>query len=972
MMKRKFLPPESTIVMSGAGIYSFSEIPEKLSKSKHAGLKAEGNKISKIEEKDLENHGDIEYLDVSKNEIGSLEFLPLLKKLTIFLGNSNFVKTLEFIDLCPSLQSVDLSENKISNVALKKTMKSLKFLDLSDNSIKNLGFGNAFPQLNTIFLNSNYVSDISGIQTFPKLQELQISRNHITNFDPFPYIYLTSLDISFNNITNLNCFSQFKALTSLNLSGNPITDEGLDTESSLPKLVSLNLSYTKVSKPTKINKFAPKLASIDLKYSAVSEERELIRFISGASSLVSIDLRCTPLSCSYEPELNVVDSFQSIEEFDKMYPNHSRERQQFRKRVINAAISPLEFINGIRITNKEISTINSIESDDKSSDESDEEIDERKKRMIVLEQRNSELRNEILKLMFADESKPISDNEKKEILYKLKQENERMKKLLSRQKREQADLKMCKVQSLSVHLDYKEKEKTKVQATTQTSQVDLTQKKTSDNDLLQKQTTKSSSPKKLPINDSHVKEIQQRKMKIDDDYEKRKNFLLNCFSKEGKEKSLSELETYNEELTEELERLKSSIKMPGKNQKTERKIHVDEIEKMLKDNKRMIRNLYETTSEVYNQPHRHKHVHHHSHKVTKTANTKFMKHHHFLEYQYPYTSSDSSFDESPVIEEINKNRKRDEMTRNYVYSKISKSETTKSKTPQPKIKRKERVFICRKDIHFTPSLDKAQSKLDSPLKIKTVNEVGGWKNYDKMRFGYWESISTLCSESSLPEYEIPEKKLKPSYPFTEKTPRNIPWDNEKKNVPETRQNKDPINKRRLTFERCEDILLDNARVDTMSAIGKPASPQEKVEFNSKEFEYVRFWVSCVCSHEVFFDEVIKSHSTQKFNALLRSAKGRLTLALKRVDDPSVALNTKVKNNSVFIREKAKKGSYVLCAVDLGKIAVNKHHECYPSSELMQKIKGHGFDSIVYCNRGSEFICVCDGSKVVPLYSFTII
>ena len=446
-MNSESFTPKKTAVLNNAGISNLSQISEQIDNKSLDGLKLISNYITKISPNELKNFSEIRYLNLSNNQIESLDFLPYLHKLTDFIGSQNFLKELKSIDECSSLQRVDLSSNKIGSVSLKNPTKTINSLDLSNNTLKNFDFGSYFPNICRLLLNSNFITDISDLKKFKSLRELHISQNNIISFEPFSFDSLSVLDISYNNITQLDCFTKFSNLVFLNVSGNPISEKREIPQNTLTKLKTLDLSYTKVKRPNFINTIAPNVSIVDLKCTKIDNEDDLLRFVKGSSSLTIIDIRGTPLSSSYDPSDINYQNYESLSQFNKDYPNNADERYKFRQRIIKGSVSALTFINAIKITNSELNGNEQNQNDDDSfeaastedndSDDSDNDSDntfdekEENNEKEKLEKKNVDLRNEIIKLLFLDETKPITEDEKMEILIQLKDENTRLKKILA-------------------------------------------------------------------------------------------------------------------------------------------------------------------------------------------------------------------------------------------------------------------------------------------------------------------------------------------------------------------------------------------------------------------------------------------------------------------------------------------------------------------------------------------------------------
>ena len=229
-------------------------------------LKEEINKIhKKISNSEILDDNKISFMNnifhfngQNKNNILK-EFRRLEREEQIILINylikCNFPNDISFVIL-------DFY-NKIENTNYKINEDSLYLSNIKNNKIyiiSKIKFNNLQELSIKSDLNDEYLNIISSLFT-AKLRKLNLTNNKITDMNIFNkeniFSNLEYLDLSFNNISNINFLSdcKFPNLLDLNLSHNEIIDiDCLNNDNlNLLKLYSLHLSFNKIKTLKKIN-----------------------------------------------------------------------------------------------------------------------------------------------------------------------------------------------------------------------------------------------------------------------------------------------------------------------------------------------------------------------------------------------------------------------------------------------------------------------------------------------------------------------------------------------------------------------------------------------------------------------------------------------------------------------------------------------------------------------------------------------
>jgi hypothetical protein len=167
------------------------------------------------------------------------------------------------------LEILDLSHNKIEGIEKNglKTLRKLKVLDVSHNLLQDLDhyvFAKLFA-LTEINLSGNNLKkiDFTIFHCNGRLQRIKLHGNSITEMQSNPNYKTKSLDLSNNQITNIDVLKYFGILEELSLSGNEkLILKGNIFEKLQPGLTKLYLNFLDLSKIPNFSKILLKLPDL--------------------------------------------------------------------------------------------------------------------------------------------------------------------------------------------------------------------------------------------------------------------------------------------------------------------------------------------------------------------------------------------------------------------------------------------------------------------------------------------------------------------------------------------------------------------------------------------------------------------------------------------------------------------------------------------------------------------------------------
>lgn len=241
-----------------------------------ANLNLSGNHIAKIHNQAFHTLKDLNYLDLSYNDLDFISSILIKEniELDIFkISNNPKLKHLPENGFECSAQQFNIYLFDASNCGLE---------EIQDNSLS------TFTALSQINLSGNKIRMISAkvFSRIPKLVEVNLANNLLTTLDS-------------------KVFEQNKELTKLYLQGNPLMVLSATVFSYTPELTLLDMSHTEITslwKEEKNQKTAllSKLRHLNTSFCRITEIKK--SEIEGLHNLHTLDISNNPLACSREFE----------------------------------------------------------------------------------------------------------------------------------------------------------------------------------------------------------------------------------------------------------------------------------------------------------------------------------------------------------------------------------------------------------------------------------------------------------------------------------------------------------------------------------------------------------------------------------------------------------------------------------------------------------------------------------------------
>jgi Leucine-rich repeat (LRR) protein len=192
----------------------------------------------------IEGLKELELLDISHNHIkeeAAISIAEKLPKLRIFINNMNEYTEIVFQQSSNMLEQLYLDENNLYTLEIHQPKRSLATLSIKGNNISEIMGVNNLPNLENLYCENNKLKNLDILRYMGGLKILSASSNGTISILVPPKNQAERIDLSCNELANMEFVKECLHLKYLNLSENK-----LDTFLSSSGLFS-NLTYLDLS-----------------------------------------------------------------------------------------------------------------------------------------------------------------------------------------------------------------------------------------------------------------------------------------------------------------------------------------------------------------------------------------------------------------------------------------------------------------------------------------------------------------------------------------------------------------------------------------------------------------------------------------------------------------------------------------------------------------------------------------------------
>lgn len=175
--------------------------------------------------------------------------VELPKVFSLNLAHKNLGEISTVLQDCANLRSIDLSYNSISKIDNLVGLRQLREIKCVSNQLTHMMDLKNSSMLQVLKLDDNYLEDIKGIASLSHLQTLSLSRNNLKAF-PLGAVQpsITSLDLSYNRLSDIGGIRRLDGLTELFLNKTGMTDAHIRSISRCSALDELHLANNSITR----------------------------------------------------------------------------------------------------------------------------------------------------------------------------------------------------------------------------------------------------------------------------------------------------------------------------------------------------------------------------------------------------------------------------------------------------------------------------------------------------------------------------------------------------------------------------------------------------------------------------------------------------------------------------------------------------------------------------------------------------
>lgn len=229
-----------------------------------------------VDAKPLAIFRSLEILRLRNNRIVNISWITSLTALTDLDLSCNLVCDVGPISALKKLTILTLSENQyLSNLASLRGLSQLTSLMMNETNVADISWIAGLTSLTSLYLSTGHIGDISPCSSLVMLKQLHLNKNNISGGDLSRLSALTYLDVSDNNIHNLESLQLPRQLWMLCANNNKITNVGSLVQ--LTCLTRLHLWKNRIDDISPL-KLLERLTVLDLRSNHITDVSPLIDF----------------------------------------------------------------------------------------------------------------------------------------------------------------------------------------------------------------------------------------------------------------------------------------------------------------------------------------------------------------------------------------------------------------------------------------------------------------------------------------------------------------------------------------------------------------------------------------------------------------------------------------------------------------------------------------------------------------------
>ncbi len=185
-------------------------------------------------------------LDISRNTVRDITALSTLNNLQYLNASGNVISDISQVGTIISLLYLDISNNRVASLSAVNTLTVLEHLNISNNTIQTLGNLTTLTALKVLYAENCALTDITGLYT-ENIKTIDVSGNLIQIIPITSLLNLETADFSNNRLTTIVALKDSAKLTELYVENNKLTDNGVNGSFSLTSLKIMDISNNEIT-----------------------------------------------------------------------------------------------------------------------------------------------------------------------------------------------------------------------------------------------------------------------------------------------------------------------------------------------------------------------------------------------------------------------------------------------------------------------------------------------------------------------------------------------------------------------------------------------------------------------------------------------------------------------------------------------------------------------------------------------------
>ncbi|KAK3182597.1 Protein nud1 [Lecanicillium sp. MT-2017a] len=341
-------------------------------------LKADNNKLTSLD--GLDAHDGLLSLRARQNLIEDVDFSDLMySRLTELDLDGNCLETVRNLEQLPALTKLKLSNNKLKQFELGDDIRTLRHLDLSGNKLTTVDVSR-LPSLQTLHADGNFISEVSGLQRAKRLDSLSLREQRGKR--PLDLGFLTSgyevrkLYLSGNLLETFEPHVDMLNLQLLELANCGLSSLPKNLGQLMPNLRGLNINFNAIADLSPL-RYIPRVKKLLVAGNRLRDSTSVTELLMDFPHLTRLDVRDNPMTLGFYASLQALVPVNGTgeaaspfclpdadEERDRQYASRLDEPTKLRRRlhqvVLAASCRRLRMLDGLPIRRKNVLAMDSL------------------------------------------------------------------------------------------------------------------------------------------------------------------------------------------------------------------------------------------------------------------------------------------------------------------------------------------------------------------------------------------------------------------------------------------------------------------------------------------------------------------------------------------------------------------------------------------------------------------------------------